>query len=47
VVIGGDLEYGMTRGHGLGKLLAELATTGQAPLDIDVYRMDRWGSAIL
>ncbi|MDZ4720695.1 MAG: FAD-binding oxidoreductase [Roseiflexaceae bacterium] len=41
-LIGADLECGMTRGPGLGRLLAELITTGTAQTDSIKYQPDRW-----
>jgi glycine/D-amino acid oxidase-like deaminating enzyme len=42
-IIGGDNECGVTRGPGLGKLLAELIVHGHASQDIGPLRPDRWG----
>jgi len=42
-IIGGDNECGVTRGPGLGKLLAELIVHGRASQDIGPLRPDRWG----
>ena len=41
-VVGGDNEAGISHGPGLGKLLAELVTTGRTSLDIAPYRLDRF-----
>lgn len=41
-VVGGDNEAGISHGPGLGKLLAELVTTGSASMDIMPYRLDRF-----
>jgi len=41
-IIGGDNEVGMTHGPGLGRLLAELITTGTTSADSTGYHPDRW-----
>lgn len=40
-VLGGDNEIGVTHGPGLGRLLAELVTTGKTRSDISAYRVGR------
>ena len=42
-LLGADLECGMTRGPGLGKMLAELAVHGRTSPDSAAYYPDRWG----
>jgi glycine/D-amino acid oxidase-like deaminating enzyme len=44
-LVGADLECGMTRGPGLGRLLTELITTGTVQPDMIAYRPDRWHAA--
>lgn len=41
-IIGGDNECGVTRGPGLGRLLAELIMDGRASQDVSPLRPDRW-----
>ncbi|NJM08165.1 FAD-binding oxidoreductase [Candidatus Gracilibacteria bacterium] len=41
-LIGADLECGMTRGPGLGRMLAKLVTTETSTVDTRVYQPDRW-----
>jgi glycine/D-amino acid oxidase-like deaminating enzyme len=41
-IIGGDNECGVTRGPGLGRLLAECIMGGRASQDISPLRPDRW-----
>ena len=40
--IGGDHEVGVTHGPGLGRMLAELITTGASTWDGSAYRLDRF-----
>jgi len=41
-IVGGDNEAGISHGPGLGKLVAELVTTGVASVDVAPYRLDRF-----
>ena len=41
-MIGGDNEAGISHGPGLGKMIAELVTTGTTSLDVSPYRLDRF-----
>ena len=43
-VVGGDNEAGISHGPGLGKMLAELVTTGATSLDTAPYRLDRFAT---
>lgn len=43
-VVGGDNEAGISHGPGLGKMVAELVTTGATSLDHSPYRLNRFGT---
>lgn len=43
-LVGGDNEAGISHGPGLGKMMAELVTTGVTSLDVAPYRLNRFAT---
>lgn len=43
-VVGGDNEAGISHGPGLGRMVAELVTTGASSLDHSPYRLGRFAT---